>query len=157
MGAIGNALSAAKTAERTMSESYQDIVAMLNKYFEGFYNSDVRTLREVFHPNCHLYTAGDGSLADDDMETVYARVAKRLEDGEGPSNNNAPRYDRIMTIDMSGPECAFAKVRIAIAPRYFTDYLTLIKLDGDWRIITKTYTWVPLAEEAAREVLDAAE
>ena len=140
-----------------MSDSYQEIVAVLNDYFDGFYNSDIDTLKKAFHPNCHLYTAGDGSLADDDMETVYARVAKRGEDGEGPSNKNAPRFDRIISIDTSGPECAFAKVRMAVAPRYFTDYLTLIKMDGNWRIITKTFSSVDLAAEAATEVMEAAE
>lgn len=139
-----------------MSDSYRGIVAVLNDYFDGFYNSDVETLRNVFHPSCHLYSAGGGSLADDDMAAVYARVAQRGSEGEGPSDNGAARFDRIVTIDMSAPECAYAKVRIAIAPRYYTDYLTLVKIGGDWRIITKTYSWVPLAA-AGGEMMEAAE
>ena len=40
-----------------MSESHTDIIAVLNGYFDGFYNSDIETLRNVFHPNRHLYGA----------------------------------------------------------------------------------------------------
>ena len=41
---------------------------------------------------------------------------------------------------MSGPETAFVKVECQIPPRYFTDYLNLLKLkDGHWRIVAKTF------------------
>ena len=40
-----------------MSESHADIVAVLNDYLGGFYNSGVESLRNVFHPNRRLYGA----------------------------------------------------------------------------------------------------
>ena len=51
--------------------------------------------------------------------------------------------DGIITIDQSGPECAFAKVMIALGENRYTDYLTLLKLDGRWQVIGKTFTAVP--------------
>ncbi len=44
-----------------------------------------------------------------------------------------------MTIDRSGPATAFAKVQCAIPPRYFTDYLTLARLNQGWKIVGKTF------------------
>jgi 2-(1,2-epoxy-1,2-dihydrophenyl)acetyl-CoA isomerase len=34
---------------------------------------------------------------------------------------------------------AFAKVQCQIPPRYFTDYLTFVKLTEGWRIVSKTF------------------
>jgi len=44
-----------------------------------------------------------------------------------------------VSIDFSGPATAFAKVECQIPPRYFTDYLTLLKVDGRWQVIAKAY------------------
>ncbi len=134
-----------------MDASYGEIVTMLEGYFDGFYESDVDKLKGVFHPSCHLISATDGPLADDDMDTVYARVAARTP----PAAANQKRLDRVLSIDRSGPESALAKVQIAIGPKLFTDYLNLLQIDGRWRIVSKIYTYIPIAVET--EVAQAAE
>ncbi len=53
--------------------------------------------------------------------------------------NGSERRDRIVSIDFSGPGTAFAKVECQIPPRYFTDYLTLLKVDGRWQVISKSF------------------
>jgi hypothetical protein len=53
--------------------------------------------------------------------------------------NGSERRDRIVSIDFSGPGTAFAKVECQIPPRYFTDYLTLLKTDGRWQVISKSF------------------
>ena len=40
----------------------------------------------------------------------------------------------MVQIDRSSPATAFAKVQCQIPPRYFTDYLTFVKLAEGWRI-----------------------
>ena len=126
-----------------MDASYNEIAKVLQDYFDGFYTSDVAKLQGVFHPACHLYSAADGPLADDDMDAVYDRVANRTP----PAAENQKRLDRVLSIDRSGPESALAKVQIAIGPRLYTDYLVLLQIDGRWQIISKTYTHVPIAVE----------
>ncbi len=129
-----------------MDASYAEIVEVLQDYFDGFYASDVAKLKGVFHPNCHLLSATDGPLADDDMDAVYARVARRTP----PAADNQKRLDRVLSIDKSGPEAALAKVQIAIGPKLFTDYLNLLRIDGRWQIISKIYSYVPIAVETAQ-------
>ena len=128
-----------------MDFSYDEIAQAMRAYFDGFYNGDVDTLKKVFHPNCHLFSATDGPLQDDDMETVYARVAGRP---TGASLGER-RQDRILSIDKSGPESALVKVNIAIGAKLYTDYLNFLKIDGRWQIISKVYTYVPLAQTQA--------
>ncbi|MDP6705357.1 MAG: nuclear transport factor 2 family protein [Alphaproteobacteria bacterium] len=128
-----------------MDRSYAEIVEVLQRYFDGFYTSDVKMLQGVFHPSCHLYNASAGPLIDDDMDVVYERVSNRTP----PAAENQKRLDRVLSIDRSGPESALAKVQIAIGPNLYTDYLTLLQIEGRWQIISKTYTSVPIAVERA--------
>ncbi len=121
-----------------MDTTYEEIAHALNNYLDGFYEGDVEMLRQVFHPAAHLYSATDGSLVNDGMETVYARVEAR----PSPASKAERRHDRILSIDKSGPESALAKVQIAIAPKLYTDYLSMLRLDGRWQIISKTFTHV---------------
>ena len=37
------------------------------------------------------------------------------------------------------PETAFAKVACAMPPRFFTDYLSLLKVDGKWQVAQKIF------------------
>ncbi|MDF1791844.1 MAG: nuclear transport factor 2 family protein [Thalassobaculaceae bacterium] len=120
-----------------MNTAYAEITELMQRYFDGFYNGDVDLLKTVFHPNCHLLSARDGSLADDDMDAVYKRVAGRT----APAANGEINRDRILSIDLANPELALAKVQIAIGQKLFTDYLNCIRLDGAWKIISKTFTY----------------
>jgi len=129
-----------------MRETYSEVVAALELFFDGFYEGDVGKLERIFHPNCHLFSAADGPLIDDDMGTVYEHVTTRL----SPESRKQPRYDRIISIDISAPESAHAKVQIAFGDRFFTDYLSLLKIDGQWCIISKTFTYVLLEVATAR-------
>ena len=130
-----------------MSHAYAEIAAAITDYFDGFHHGDVARLKRVFHPNCHLYGGTGGPLADEPMDVVYARVMRR----EPPAARGQVRHDRILTIDLSGPETALVKLQIAIGPRLYTDYLSLLKLDDRWRIVAKVYTWVPIEETATRQ------
>lgn len=128
-----------------MAADFTEITDALIPYFDGFYEGDVDKLKTIFHPSCHLYCATHSPMTDYDMETVYGRVAGRTK----PSERGDPREDGVITIDQSGPECAFAKIYIALGNQMFTDYLTLLKIDGRWQIITKTFTYVERPEVAA--------
>jgi hypothetical protein len=131
-----------------MDRSFGEIAEALGAYFDGFYEGDVDKLKRIFHPSAHLYSATEGPLQDDPMEAVYARVRGRTP----PSAQRQKRVDRILTIDRSGPEAALAKVQLAIGARLFTDYLTLLRIDGRWQIIAKAYSWVPIEVEATAPI-----
>ena len=55
-----------------MDSSYNEISNALQDYFDGFYDSDVATLKRIFHPNAHLYSAVDQEVGGD---AVGQRVA----------------------------------------------------------------------------------
>lgn len=108
----------------------------LRIYFDGLYEGDTKKLGEAFHPASHLYSVGaDGAAAD----LPRAEWFKMIESRPSAKSKGDERRDRIVSIDFSGPATAFAKVECQIPPRYFTDYLTLLKLDGQWTVIAKAF------------------
>ena len=73
---------------------------------------------------------------------IYSNLEQYLEmisNRPSPSSQGLTRHDKIISINISGPSTAFAIVQCAIPPRYFTDYLTLLKTSEGWQIISKTF------------------
>lgn len=126
---------------------HAEIAAALADYFDGWYEADADRLARVLHPSCHLFCVIDGALDDDDREKVLESVRRR----ESPASRGEVRRDRIVAIDVSSPVTALAKVELAIGRKLFTDYLSLLRLDGSWQVISKTFSWalLPPGEAAA--------
>jgi hypothetical protein len=104
-------------------------------YLDGLYEGDTGKLAQAFHEVSHLYSMSDGGVADVPREKWLEFVKGRA----SPQSKGLQRTDRIVSVDFSGPETAFVKVECSIHPRYFTDYLTLLKLNGGWKVVSKTY------------------
>jgi hypothetical protein len=104
-------------------------------YLDGLYEGDTGKLGQAFHEVSHLYSVSDGGVADLPREKWFEFVKGRA----SPKSKGLKRTDRIVSVDFSGPETAFVKVECSIHPRYFTDYLTLLKLNGGWKVVSKTY------------------
>jgi hypothetical protein len=104
-------------------------------YLDGLYEGDADKIATAFHPLSHLYSEANGEVADLPRERWLELVRNR----PAPKAQGHPRHDRIVTIDQSGPVTAFAKVECALPPRFFVDYLTLIKTAAGWKIVAKAF------------------
>jgi len=118
-----------------MDEGYAAVVATLSTYFDGLYHSDTGRLERVFHPLAHYVTATEGGPLYLTMEQYFPMVDKR----PSPASRNEARSDRILSVEFAGPVTAFARVECSIGPKFFTDLLTLIFVDGRWQIISKVF------------------
>ena len=118
-----------------MASDLAAIEQVLQTYFDGVHEGDTTKLARVFHDGAHLFSSEDGKLADMSQEQWFALVKSR----QSAQSRDLARNDWVVQIDRSGPATAFAKVHCQIPPRYFTDYLTLVKLADGWKIVSKTY------------------
>ena len=118
-----------------MASDLNDLERALQTYFDGLYEGDTAKLGNVFLDVAHLFSVTDGKLADMSREQWFDMVRNR----KSAQSQDLPRRDWIVQIDRSGPNTAFAKVHCQIPPRYFTDYLTFVKLAEGWRIVSKTF------------------
>jgi len=117
------------------ARDFAEVSAVLAAYFDGLHHSDTARLARVFHPEAHYFTATGGTLLHLDM----ARYLPIVDARPSPASRGEARSDRILAIEFAGPVTAFAKVQCAIAPRHFTDFLTLVKVEGAWRIVAKVF------------------
>lgn len=109
------------------------ITATLMDYIDGTANGDPEQVRRAFHPDFNLYTVNDA-------DSLWIRSGAKYIEGikVGEKNN---RQGRIISIDVEG-NAAMAKAEIAIPGwRTFTDYFLLLKYEGAWRIVQKSYSW----------------
>ena len=112
-----------------------EIEAVIQTYFDGLYEGDVEKLGAAFHPVSHLYSEKDGGVADLPREQWFEMVRSR----PSAASKGLPRDDRILMLDISGPETALVKVACQLPPRYFTDYLVLTRTAEGWRIVSKVF------------------
>lgn len=123
---------------------YAEVVAVLQEYFDGLHHSDTQRLRRVFHPQAVYATASHGKPLVLRMEEYFPIVDAR----PSPAARGEARMDEIVSIAFAGPVTACAKLRCSIQPKHFVDLLTLIHVDGGWRVIAKVFHW----EENTHEI-----
>ena len=112
-----------------------DIERTINRYFDGLYEGDADKLASVFHDTSALTYEQDGKLIVLPRDSWLRAVRER----PSAKSKNLARDDAILSIDQSGPTTAFVKVKCQIPPRYFTDYLNLLKIDGTWKVVQKVF------------------
>ena len=114
------------------------IEALVQTYFDGLYEGDADKLATVFHPTSALSYEHDGQL----QVLTLAAWLKAVRERPSAKAKGLARDDEILLIDQSGPTTAWVKVRCQIPPRYFTDYLNLLKVDGRWQVAQKVFATV---------------
>jgi hypothetical protein len=118
-----------------MDTNFAAVAAVLGRYFDGLYYSDTALLRSVFHPRAHYVCATDGTLTHLGMDEYFPIVDRR----PSPASRNEARADRIVAIEFAGPVTAFARVECAIGPKFFSDLLTFVFVEGRWQIVSKVF------------------
>lgn len=122
-------------SEHAPDRNLSDVEKVVWTYLDGLHEGDTQKLGTAFHEVSHLYALGPDGVVDIPRENWLKMIAGR----PSPKSQALERTDRIVSVDFSGPETACVKVECAAPPRYFTDYLTLLKLADGWRIVSKTY------------------
>jgi Putative lumazine-binding len=123
---------------------YADVVAVIEDYFDGLHHSDTERLHRVFHPQAVYATATNGKPLILRMVDYFPIVDAR----PSPASKGEVRTDEVVSIEFVGPVTALAKLRCSIQPKYFVDLLTLIHVDGRWRVIAKVFHSEEKAHEA---------
>ena len=104
-------------------------------YLDGLYEGNADKLASVFHPTSALTWEENGVLTplprDQWLEAVRNRPSAKA--------RGLARQDEILQIDQASPTMAFVKLKCAIPPRLFTDYLSFLKVEGKWQIAQKVF------------------
>ena len=114
---------------------FSAVFDVLETYFDGLYRAEAGKLATAFHPKAIYATADETPLLYRTMGEYFMVVVKRV----SPASRNETRRDVIEAIEFAGQNTAFARVRCSIGAKGFVDFLTLVRTDGAWRIMAKTF------------------
>lgn len=118
-----------------MADDRAAIEAVVRRYLDGLYEGDADKLATVFHETSALTSETGGEITVLPRDRWLDAVRNR----SSPQAQGLPRHDEILQIDQSSPGSAFVKLRCAIPPRFFTDYLSLLEVDGRWQVAQKVF------------------
>lgn len=102
----------------------------IENYFEGRKDANLKQLQLAFSKKANLYTSQNNNILIIPIENYYKKV--RL---NGVQQVNTS----ILNGDITGNIACF-KTKFEYPKKSYTDYLTLLKTDNGWKIISKTFT-----------------
>ena len=116
-------------AQETTSD-YALVEQAVSYYLDGGTNNDFETLKKAFHETATMKYIGRDGYTEVNALEFFGKAMK-----PGPKSN---RKTRVVAIDVSG-HAATAKLEIDYPTFTFVDYMTLLKLDGEWKIVSKVF------------------
>ena len=121
------------------SENYIKIENVIRRYLDILYKGDLDLIEKVFLKEATVNSVTDGKIISIDMVGFRERIATR----SSPESSGEKRDDKIIMIDISSPTTAMARVECMILKNHYTDYLSLIKVNEKWGIISKVFHMNP--------------
>jgi len=121
---------------KLMDTDARALRSLAQTYFDAAYEMDADKFAAIFHPSSSVTKVGDdGNLGVTPIATWLAAVRNL----KAPKQQGLERHDQILSIDVEG-ELALLKLKLQIPPRYFTDLLSCLKVNGTWKIVQKVMT-----------------
>ncbi len=118
-------------------ERYADISQLMEAYFHGLHHADSNTLRGVFDVRLTYVGATAGDETHLDLEAYMAVIDAR----EAPASLGDVLDADVLEITAPNDRMAHVTARIAMLGREYLDFLTLVRAEAGWRIISKVFTY----------------
>ena len=103
-------------------------------YFEGGKAGDSSIVRKAFHPVAMMFYVRDSLVQVPIFPEYLRRVAAPRSATSGPDQTER----RIASIDITGT-AAMAKLELASPTAVLTDYMSLLKINGEWTVVNKIF------------------
>ena len=114
------------------------IITLLDNYFELMHSQDMNLFDQVFHEASSLFGVPEGTLNIRSAAVYKEQMLNR----QSPAEKGEARRDEILFVDQLNDTHAVARVQLEMMGGVMQDYLSLLKIDGKWIIIAKTWARV---------------
>jgi hypothetical protein len=115
-----------------LTREYGALQVVARDYLDGMFYADEAKLRAAFHPKCISYGHYNGRFEEGTVDDFVTEVKGQ------PLAPGSTYESTIASVEITG-DIAIVKVTDTWAGSRFTDYLTMAKDDGVWRIINKAF------------------
>jgi hypothetical protein len=122
------------------TDEKEAVKVTLNNYLKAHATGDQEAARKAFHTDGNLIWIKDGKYTTRSFaEFVSGFNGKAAADED-------KRKRSIESIDVAG-NAASAKIVLDYPAVRFVDYMTLLKIDGEWKIVSKVFYAEPKAKQ----------
>jgi len=104
----------------------------LENYLKGHATGEAEYFKKAFHPEAKLFWYRDGKLMTRTSAEYIAGA------GGKPAPDEANRKRWIESVKITG-NAGIAVIVLDYPTVKFVDYMSLLKIDGEWKIINKTF------------------
>ncbi|OJJ23417.1 hypothetical protein BKI52_03390 [marine bacterium AO1-C] len=119
------------------TQTINDIQAVMSNYFYGIYEGDVARLESAFDKSAVLYGDIKGAPYLKDVPAYIEGVASR----KPPKVQGEVFGMKVTAIEVLGNN-AVVKAHLPMLGYNYYDFLSLSKLNGQWKIVNKLFTHV---------------
>lgn len=110
--------------------------AAVQRYFDGHATGSPSVMRRAFHESARLQFVQNGRYAEWSLDEYLGKLPGR------PADNEEQRRRRIVSVTASG-DTAAAELELDYPAVRFVDYLSLLRVDGEWLIVNKSFQAYP--------------
>jgi hypothetical protein len=135
--ALPAALSLLSLAAHAQDETAAARVPLEN-YIKAQATGDGDLIRKAFHPDAKVVSVRDGKLQSLTAEEFAKRFSGK------PAADEDKRVRRIESMEVVG-NAGLGKIVLDYPNVTFVDYMQLLKIDGEWKIINKSFNATPKA------------
>ena len=104
----------------------------LENYLKGHATGDPEFMRKAFHTEGQLIFVRDGKYSTRSFAEYIGGMSGK------PPADEARRKRWIESVDVAG-NAAVGKIILDYPTARFVDYMTLLKIDGEWKIVNKSF------------------
>lgn len=104
----------------------------LNNYLQAQTTGNPELITKAFHKDARIMSFRDGKITDLSVEEFTARFTGKT------AADEAERKRIVETLDVTG-NAASAKIVLDYPNVKFTDYMNLLKINGEWKIVNKSF------------------
>jgi len=122
------------TQIQAQTTDLQSIENTIKYYFDGMITHNAESVEKAFHPTAIMKWNEKGKYMEVNAVDALSEYLN--------ANNPVKTKTKIVAINVVG-DAANAQLELEYESFYFVDFMHLMKIDGDWKIVSKTYTTVP--------------
>lgn len=113
----------------------------LENYINAHATGNPDYVRKAFRPEARIMAFRDGKLLNLSVEEFASRFSGK------PAADESQRKRRIESLDITG-NAGVARIVLDYPDTTLTDYMSLLKVDGEWKIVNKVFDAEPKAKPA---------
>jgi len=112
----------------------------LENYIKGHETGDAVYMKKAFHTEGNLIFIRDGKYSTRSFAEYIGGMSGK------PAADESKRKRAIETIDVAG-NAAMARIILDYPAVKFVDYMTLLKINGEWKIVNKSFYAEPKQQQ----------